>query len=482
MSLYATQVLHTRTPYGRSIGQTLDSLWTYVGERLATLSLPFGETQLKTSILRSLSSISQGRLTIKTPDGDYVFGAAPVHGSSTSPLDITLKVRDDAFWRRLLLFSDLGLAEAFMLGEVECDDMSGLLQIVISNRQELDVNLNRLSTSLLAFGRRLTAYRFLGDIYTSPANISAHYDLGNALFKSFLSEDMNYSSAIFLDYREDLVKPLQLCESLESAQARKMQNLIKRAGIAPGDRVLEIGTGWGSLAILMASTVECSVDTITLSVEQHDLAVERIEKAGLSDRVTVHYMDFRMCRERTEWAGVFDKFISVEMIENVGRDFIEEYWRVVDWALKPKTSVGVVQVITMPEARTPAYDSSGVDFIQKWVFPGCYIPSLCFLVETLNRGSQGRLTVDSVSNIGPHYARTLREWKRKFLVNWDKSISMALVNLYGLDEASLGVFKRKWIYYFDYCEAGFVTRTLGDHIITFTREGNVSFGCDFKAD
>jgi cyclopropane-fatty-acyl-phospholipid synthase len=290
---------------------------------------------------------------------------------------------------------------------------------------------------------------------------------------------MNYSSAIFKDYNGDLLPdPSHDLESHEEAQLRKMRKILNRLKIQPGDRVLEIGTGWGSLSILAASSFDCTIDTITLSSEQLALATQRVADAGLSHRITLHLMDFRAVRSKPEWQGAFDKFVSIEMMEHVGREFLEEYWRVADWAMKGDKATGVVQVITMPEARIPAYDSNGVDFIQKWIFPGCYIPSLETLISTMNNGTSGRLTVDAVSNIGPHYARTLREWKRRFLRNWEGTIKQLLIEQHSLDEQALGAFKRRWMYYFDYCEAGFSTRTLGDHIITFTREGNVDFGCD----
>ncbi|KAH9841018.1 S-adenosyl-L-methionine-dependent methyltransferase [Rhodofomes roseus] len=278
---------------------------------------------------------------------------------------------------------------------------------------------------------------------------------------------------------------------MPTAQMRKMRNIIRQLRIQPGDRVLEIGTGWGALAILMAQTVDCTIDTITLSTEQAELATRRVADAGLADRVKVHYMDFRECRNKPDWAGAFDKFFSIEMIDNLSKDFIAEFWSVVDWALKPRTAIGVVQVISMPEARIPAYDKARADFIQKWVSATQSMTSLwlythltidlCFLLETMNSGTQGRLTVDSVHNIGPHYARTLREWKRKFLSNWPGLIAKELAVQYELDDAELEIFKRKWIYYFDYCEAGFATRSLGDHVITFTREGYADFGCDFDS-
>jgi len=337
--------------------------------------------------------------------------------------------------------------------------------------------MDTMLASVLSRGRSLTGSKFIGSLGNSRANISAHYDLGNTMFSAFLSEDMNYSSAIFKNYNEDQDSTVAERESLEDAQIRKVRLILKKANILPGQRVLEIGTGWGCLAILAAKTFNCTVDTVTLSSNQAALARERIEEAKLSDRITVHCMDFRECKLKPEWAGSFDKFISIEMIEHVGKDFFNEYWAVADWALNPDTGVGVVQGITIPEARVAAYDVS-IDFAQKWIFPGGYLPSFSFWVQSLNEGSAGRLVVDSVLNIGPHYARTLREWKHRFLANWESIVAKALVEQYQLDAKALDIFQRKWIYYFDYCEAAFKTRTLGDHIVTFTREGHVAFGCD----
>ncbi|KAJ6539846.1 CFS1-like protein [Mycena vulgaris] len=393
---------------------------------------------------------------------------------------------------RVALFTDLGLAEAFMYGEVDCEDISSLIQILIANRRELTAETDTLLASVLAKGRTLTSNKFIGSLANSRANISAHYDLGNTMFSAFLSEDMNYSSAIFKDFNEDLDPNVSVRESLEDAQLRKVKLILKKANILPGQRVLEIGTGWGCLAILAAKTFNCTVETITLSSNQAALARKRIEEANVSGRVTVHCMDFRECRLKPEWAGSFDKFISIEMIEHVGKDFFTEYWAVADWALKPDTGVGVVQGITIPEARVPSYDT-GVDFAQKWVnvpgartdfFPGGYLPSFSFIVQTMHEGSAGRLIMDSVHNIGPHYARTLREWKRRFLASWNGIVAKALIEQYNLDSTGLEIFKRKWISnrppHSDYCEAAFKTRTLGDHIVTFTREGNVAFGCEVE--
>ncbi|KAJ7735289.1 CFS1-like protein [Mycena maculata] len=380
---------------------------------------------------------------------------------------------------RVALFTDLGLAEAFMFGDVDCENISSLIQILIANRRELLSETDTMLASFLSKGRSLTSNKFFGNLGNSRANISAHYDLGNTMFSAFLSEDMNYSSAIFKNYNEDLDPTTTERESLNEAQLRKVRLVLNKAKIQAGQRVLEIGTGWGCLAILAAKTFGCTVETVTLSSNQAVLARKRIEEANLSNQITVHCMDFRECRLKPDWAASFDAFISVEMIEHVGKDFFTDYWAVADWALKLDTGVGVVQGITIPEARVASYDVS-VDFVQKWViFPGGYLPCFSFWVQTLKEGSAGRLVVDSVLNIGPQYARTLREWKRRFLANWEGVVAKALMEQYNLDAKSLEVFRRKWICA-DYCEAAFKTRTLGDHIVTFTREGHVAFGCDVE--
>jgi len=263
---------------------------------------------------------------------------------------------------------------------------------------------------------------------------------------------------------------------------RKVRHIISKAQIKPGHRVLEIGSGWGTMAITIARTIPgTQVDSITLSVAQRDLAMERIRKEGLEDRIRIHLMDYRSMPE--SWKASFDRLVSVEMMEAVGREFMDTFWERMDWALKPKSAVGVVQCITLPEARFDAY-CNNIDFIQKWIFPGCFIPSLSFIISSMNVGAGSQLTIDSISNIGPHYARTLREWRDSFLEKFESVIEPALREEYPEVMAGengryeIEVFKRKWIYYYCYCEAGFSLRSLGDHIITITRDGSEDYGCN----
>ncbi|SOV07267.1 related to cyclopropane-fatty-acyl-phospholipid synthase [Ustilago sp. UG-2017a] len=268
-------------------------------------------------------------------------------------------------------------------------------------------------------------------------------------------------------------------DELEEAQKNKLRLIIKLANIRPGDRVLEIGTGWGSFAMEAVRTTGCKVDSVTLSVEQKALAEQRIAAAGMESKIKVHLMDYRDFP--ASWTDSFDRVCSIEMLEAVGIEFLPTYFSCVDRVLKRNGGVAVFQCITMPENRAEAY-YKGVDFIKKWIFPGGVIPSVTSLVNGATDGSNGKLILDTLVSIGPHYARTLREWKNRFEANFDKVIRPALLRDHNeisrLPEAQkqkeVEVFRRKWIYYFVYCEVGFTHRVINDHILAFTRENNTT--------
>lgn len=268
-------------------------------------------------------------------------------------------------------------------------------------------------------------------------------------------------------------------DELEEAQKNKLRLIIRRANIRPGDRVLEIGTGWGSFAMEAVRMTGCTVDSVTLSVEQKALAEQRIAEAGLESKIKVHLMDYRDFP--ASWTDSFDRVCSIEMLEAVGIEFLPTYFSCVDRVLKRQGGVAVFQCITMPESRAEAY-YKGVDFIRKWIFPGGVCPSVTSLVNGATDGSKGNLILDTLVSIGPHYSRTLREWNNRFQANFDKIIRPALLRDH--DEISnlpaqqqqheVDVFRRKWIYYFVYCEVGFTHRVINDHILAFTRENNTS--------
>lgn len=498
-----------------------------------------------------LCNITNGTLVIHTPGHTYTFGEQEEkhhlwphpHHDSRTPRDpvARLTVRNPNFWLRLCAMGDLGFSEAYMYGEIDCEDLVKVFLVFLANRAQLSAIDNSLFTRLVGNLPELgLTARILNTVTNARKNISAHYDISNAMFMGFLSKDMTYSCAIFPELDGDLrdpspsslesspkdsrapsptgaSTPATLAESehsdvfkefslnvlglfshrdetqhphdpeahdpLEAAQFRKLQHIVRKADICPGHRVLEIGSGWGSMSLLITSTIpETTVDTLTLSTQQAELTRSRAAAAGLSDRIRVHLMDYR--NMPAEWEGAFDRLVSVEMVEAVGKEYMETYWSKIDWALNKETGVGIVQGITIPEARFEQYTRE-VDFIRKWIFPGGFLPTLTFLIDTLTKGSHGKLVVDSVSNIGPHYSRTLREWRRRFEARFEDAIVPALKAEYpgvmDADDASareeIEVFKRKWIYYYCYCEVGFTTRRLGDHILTFSREGNIEYGC-----
>ena len=302
------------------------------------------------------------------------------------------------------------------------------------------------------------------------------------MFAAFLSEDMTYSCPIWMP-KSDPKSPF---EPLEDAQATKLQYFITQARIKRTDHVLEIGTGWGSFAIAAVRKTGCRVTSLTLSREQKELAEERISAAGYTDSIEVLLCDYRALPTPRE--GLYDKVVSIEMLEAVGREFLDTYFDCVNRLLKPQGGIGVFQCITMPEARYEGY-SKGEDFIRKYIFPGGHLPTVSQLVGSIERGSKGTLVIDNLLNIGGHYAKTLRLWREKFERNFDSSIRPALLDEHnGMTEKDVKLFRRKWEvshrsldlhrahltilqYYFTYCEAGFATKTIGDVIITIGREG-----------
>lgn len=287
------------------------------------------------------------------------------------------------------------------------------------------------------------------------------------MFAAFLSDDMTYSCPIWLPKSD----PASATETLEHAQEVKLQRFITNAHLKTTDHVLEIGTGWGSFAIAAVQQTGCRITSVTLSSEQKTLAEERIAAAGLSDHITVLLCDYRNLTIPA--SGPYDKLVSIEMLEAVGPEYLTTYFSCVDRLLKQDGGIAVFQCITMPETRYDAYVKS-TDFIRTYIFPGGHLPTVSQLVRTLTEGSKNKLVVDNIENIGPHYAKTLRLWREKFMANFDETIRPALLREHvGMKKTDVELFRRKWEYYFTYCEAGFRTATLGDVIFTVGREGAV---------
>ncbi|KAG5984080.1 hypothetical protein E4U55_006112 [Claviceps digitariae] len=429
----------------------------------------------KTAVLSTLANIETGTLLLVDEPGEtrHVFGQKlsgtvddqtpgepGTRRADTTPR-VEIVVKRDSFWPRLLLFADIGFSEAYMLGDFHCEDLTSFFQLFIINRERMN-NGTTLVSSLSTYVSYLA--RSANTLSNALLNISAHYDISNDMFEAFLSEDMTYSCPIWQKQRDSRADD----ETLEEAQQRKLHRFIDGAKLKPTDRVLEIGTGWGSFAIEAVKTTGCHVTTITLSKEQKDLAERRIQKAGLCDRIEVQLIDYRKLPTPEQ---PYDKIISIEMLEAVGEEYLSTYFACVNKLLKKDGGIAMFQCITMPEGRHQQYSKS-VDFINQYIFPGGYLPSITQLLGHISGQSNGTLVVENVENIGGHYAKALRLWNEKFQNNFNDRIKAALLLSHpGMSKEEIEVFRRKWEYYFTYCEAGFVTKTLGDVIITVGREG-----------
>ncbi|KAF2483200.1 methoxy mycolic acid synthase 1 [Neohortaea acidophila] len=437
------------------------------------------------AILALLKNIQLGSLRITDIDGTLTVCGSPRRAEPADAADknvysiphTELRVLNDLFWVRLLLFADMGFAESYMLGEVECSDLTAFFKLFIVNRKYLS-NGTTLTSNIS--GKVAGFVRKTNTLTNSRLNIAAHYDISNDMFAAFLSPDMTYSCPIWLPKSDSQSRK----ETLEQAQYRKLCRFINNARIKSNDHVLEIGTGWGSFAILAVEKTGCRVTSLTLSEEQKRLAEERIKAAGYQDKIKVLLCDYRSLPVPASDADKFDKLVSIEMLEAVGAEFLVEYFRCVDRLIKRDSGVAVFQCITIPESRYDAYSKSD-DFIRRYIFPGGHLPSVTQLLDAIRDGSRSpasqntpRLIPESIENIGPHYAKTLRLWRQNFMQNFASKIRPALLAAHAeggkkMGEEDVDLFRRKWEYYFAYCEAGFATKTLGDAIVTVGREGAV---------
>lgn len=362
----------------------------------------------------------------------------PVAGTET--LRVTLVVHDPALYRRAALGGTVGIGEAWMDGLWDASDLTTLVRIFVRNRQLLDRlegGLARLGAALLRALQGLRRNSRGG----SRRNIAAHYDLGNELFKVFLDRNLMYSSAIF---RDD-------SESLEAASERKLERICAKLGLRPGMRVVEIGTGWGGFALHAASRHGVHVTTTTISREQHDLAAARIREAGLEQQVTLLMRDYR------DLGGTYDRLVSIEMIEAIGPQYLETYFAKASSLLQPD-GMALIQAITIEDHRY-AQALRNVDFIQRHIFPGSFIPSVSAMLGALPRRTD--LRPFHLEDIGPSYAITLRRWRERF------NAGLARVRELGYPER----FVRMWNYYLCYCEGGFLERSIGNVQLLLVKPG-----------
>ena len=363
--------------------------------------------------------IEFGAISLVMPSGEEHLFEGPKEGPRAA-----LRIHRDRVFRRVMLGGTLAFAESYIEGDCDSPDLAALVECVSKNDTALLTALDR--HQWIHMVQRLGHLLRPNSKRGARRNIARHYDLGNDFYALWLDPSMTYSAAIFK-------RP---SESLQAAQDNKYRRMAELAGIAPNDRVLEIGCGWGGFCSWAAREIGCSVTAITISRAQHDYTAQRLQAEGLNERVDLRLQDYR------DLDGEFDKAVSIEMLEAVGEDYWPRYFGALRDRLRPGGRAAL-QVITIDDAFFDTYRRS-VDFIQRYIFPGGLLPSPARLRGEIE---QAGLSWRGADAIGGHYARTLAIWRRAFEAAWPDVMEL------GFDER----FRRMWRYYLAYCEAGFKT-------------------------
>lgn len=411
----------------------------YSVKKIGKLPLLFPEKHgglARSFMWKVLGKLQVGSLTLREGDEAKVFGST----SESSAPHAEVHVHDTDLYRRILTGGSIAAGETFIEGMWSSPDLTEVTRAFSANMAMLEAMsdkqnwLARLALKLSHWARRNTSTR-------SRENISAHYDLGNDFFSLFLDPSMMYSSAVFPSASADLA----------SASQHKLKLICEDLELKAEDHLVEIGTGWGGMAIFAAEHYGCRVTTTTISRQQYDYTLEAVAQKGLEDQVTVLFDDYR------DLQGQFDKLVSIEMIEAVGHQFYDTYFQKISHLLKPHGKA-VIQAITITEQRyEQARDS--VDFIKRYIFPGGCLPSLTVVSDALSRVTD--MQMSNLRDIGRDYADTLKVWHASFLNKLDEVRAM------GFDDR----FIRMWRYYLSYCEGGFRERIIGTHQITLTKPG-----------
>ncbi|PHH76045.1 hypothetical protein CDD82_4163 [Ophiocordyceps australis] len=422
------------------------------------MSESWSQHYARSIVCQALSRIQCGRLTLaldyRGQQADKLeFGEKKT--SCTGPDGaVVVTIHDANAWVRLCQAFDLGFAEAYMLKEVDCHDLVGLFSIYLDNQEALGTGGNVLSQLIPRISRFI--FNPTNTVTHARLNASFHYDTSNTLFSSFLDPTMTYSSAIWSGAPD---------ETLESAQQHKVQTILDKLRLDESHHVLDIGCGWGTLAIEAARRSGCRVTGITLSAEQRLLAQERVQAAGLQDKVDILLCDYRHA-PRIE--GGYHRIVSIEMIEHVGDSHLVTFFETISDLLDPRAGIMVIQDIVMAH-KVRVVTPDICTFIDRYVFPGGYIPTVNQLLRGIHDGSDGTLEVDSAESIGPHYIHTLQCWRQNFLRNWHLIRQDFVSKKQEATEQDIEAHRRRWLYYFQYCEAGFRARTIGDIIIVAAR-------------
>lgn len=390
----------------------------------------------RNALLGQLKHLKHGEIAVVENGAVHRFGSTTAECTLTA----TVEVVHPQFWADAAFGGSTGAGESYIHGHWRSDDLTALIRIMVLNRHVLEHMEGGLAF-LTAPLRRILHWMNRNSKDGSRKNIAAHYDLGNDFFQLWLDDTMAYSCGIFAAPEA----------TLKEASIAKFEAVCRKLQLKPADHLVEIGTGWGGLAIHAARKYGCRVTTTTISKEQYALARERVAAAGLSDRIDLRLDDYR------DLTGQYDKLVSIEMIEAVGHQFLDTYIAKCASLLKPDGAM-LLQAITI---RDQIYEEAlkSVDFIQRFVFPGSFIPCVTAITDAVTRSTD--MKVCHLEDIGPHYATTLRKWRENFLAN------IGCVRALGYPEE----FIRLWDYYLCYCEGGFAERQLGDVHMLMVKPG-----------
>jgi len=400
----------------------------------SSANLGFFGNIAKSQLLKRLRALPRGYLVFEDGEETHEFGDP----ACASQVRAKIVIGDDSAYRDIAFGGSMGGAEAYMLGKWTTPNLLELVRLMCINIDFLN-QLDGSTPLLQRAGDKLFHWLNRNTEKQARENISRHYDLSNEFFALFLDPQMMYSAAIF--ERADT--------GLDEAAVHKLDVICRKLELKPGDHLLEIGTGWGGLAVHAARHYGCRVTTTTISREQYETACQRVRDEGLEDRVTLLFEDYR----RLE--GSYDKLVSVEMIEAVGHQYYDQYFRLCSSLLKDD-GLMLLQAITIPDQRYE-YARRSVDFIQRYIFPGGSLPSHEVLVSAVRKNTD--MLMVGMQEIGEDYARTLSVWRERFLARLDE------VHALGFDE----FFVRMWHYYLCYCQGGFEERIIGTAQILFAK-------------
>lgn len=376
-----------------------------------------------------LKQAKHGSLVIKYNGQTHQFGV------QQASLQAVAHIHHAVVFRNMIIKGSIGVAEDFIANLWSSPDLTAVIRFFAVNQDTLDA-VEKKFGSLTKLGYFVKKFKSRNSVAQAKQNILAHYDLGNHLYRRFLDEEMQYSSAIYPEIDTDL----------SAAQQHKMATICERLQLRASDNVIEVGTGWGGLAVYMAQHYGCHVTTTTISDAQYQYAKTKINQLGLQDKITLLQQDYRQLQ------GKYDKLVSIEMIEAVGHEYLNGFFAKCSSLLRAD-GLMLIQAITIADQRYDHYRNC-VDFIQTYIFPGGCLPSVDRMSGAINEHTN--LVIHGLHDIGLHYAKTLADWRDKFLSNWPTLAEEGFDNQ----------FKRLWLFYLSYCEGGFLERaTSAVHLV-----------------